>query len=160
MVKKKLIEELVLTRENTKTYPWAWADDSVKQAKIEKVLEFLPGKQRPKFFDELWRILIPDGTAAVKVPYWSSAGGVQDYEYEWPPWNDNSFTYFNAALRKTLGVENRKIKCNFDFTGGYEIDMNIAQRAEETRQFAAKHYTNTILAAQVTLVKKSLETKQ
>jgi len=52
-----------------------------------------------------------------------------------------------------MGWTDRRIECGFDFTGGYELDGNIAQRAEATRMFVATHYTNAILAVQVTLTK-------
>jgi hypothetical protein len=154
MVKKKLVEELILTRENTAKYPWKWASGSVQSAKIDKVVEFIAGKDRPKFFDELYRILVVGGTAQVRAPYWSSAGGVADYSYEWPPWTDDSFSYFNKTIRERLGLTDRKIKCNFDYTGGYVVDGSIAQRATEAQQFGAKHYTNAILAIQVTMTKR------
>ena len=158
MVKRKvpsLIEDLALTRENTARYPWKWSDGSVQSAKVEKVLEFLPGADRPKFFGELYRVLAPGGTAQVKAPYWSSAAGVADYAYQWPPWTDDSFGYFNKAIREKLGIADRGIECDFDYTGGYVMDMAIAQRATEAQQFGAKHYTNAILAIQVTMTKRA-----
>ena len=157
IVKNTLIENLELTLENTRVYPWEWADNSVDNVSIIRLLEFIPGKERGKFMDELHRILAPEGTAMIKVPYWSSAGGVQDYLYEWPPWNDNSFMYFNKEIRKNLGCDDRGLVCDFDFTGGYELEAGIAQRSEDARNFAAKHYTNSILAVQLTLTKKKLK---
>jgi hypothetical protein len=151
---KKLIEKLELTVDNTRRYPWKWTDESVESVVITKLLEFIPGKSRPKFFEELYRILTVGGTALVRIPYWSSAGGIADYLYEWPPWTDDSFSFFNKEVRERLKMD-RNIKCNFDYTGGYEIEGGIAQRAEETRMFAAKHYTNAIIAAQLTLTKKA-----
>ena len=151
----KLIEDLQLTRENTLKFPWKFADGSVGSAKIERVLEFVPGHDRPKFFDELYRILTVGGTAQVKVPYWSCAQGIADYSYEWPPWTDDSFGYFNKAIREKMGINgDRNIRCDFEYTGGYAMDAGIAQRAAEAQQFGAKHYTNAILAVQVTLTKR------
>jgi hypothetical protein len=159
MVKRKqpkLIEDLALTRDNTAKFPWKFADSSVQSATIEKVLEFVPGPERPRFFDELYRILVEGGTAQVKVPYWSCAQGIADYSYEWPPWTDDSFSYFNKTIREKLGLQSRPVKCDFDYTGGYVMDGALAQRATEAQQFGAKHYTNAILAVQVTLTKKKL----
>jgi hypothetical protein len=160
MVKRKtpkLIEDLVLTRENTAKLPWKFSDASVQSVKIEKIMEFVPGKDRPKFFEELYRILADGGTAQIKVPYWSCAQGIADYSYEWPPWTDDSFSFFNKAIREKMGINgDRNIKCDFDYTGGYAMDMALAQRATEAQQFGAKHYTNAILAVQVTLTKRKL----
>lgn len=153
----KLVESLALTQESTARYPWKFVDGSVQSAKIEKVLEFVPGKDRPKFFNELYRILAAGGTAQIKVPYWSCAAGVQDYAYEWPPWNDNSFLYFNKECRAKLGIMRPELTCDFDYAGGYEIEVGTAQRAAEAQQFAAKHYTNSILAVQLTLTKRAPE---
>ena len=153
MVKKKLLEKLALTRLNTARYPWKWADGSVESVEIVGILEYIPGKERPRFFDELYRILAPKGTAMVKVPYWSAALGVQDYEYEWPPWTDSSFMYFNAQNREALKID-RKMKCDFDFVGGYILDGDIGMRSQEAQQFGAKHYTNAIQIAQLTLTRK------
>jgi hypothetical protein len=150
----KLTEDLQLTRENTAKYPWKFADGSVQSAKIEKVLEFISGKDRPRFFEELYRILTHGGTCQVAVPYWSCAQGIADYSYEWPPWTDDSFGFFNKAIREKMGINgDRNIKCDFDYTGGYAMDPALAQRAQEAQQFGAKHYTNAILAVVVTLTK-------
>lgn len=152
----KLLTDVALTRDNTGKYPWRFADNSIESCKIEKVLEYVPGKERGRFMDELYRVLACDGTAQVKIPYWSCASGVQDYLYEWPPWNDNSFSYFNKSIREKMGINGeRNLKCDFDYTGGYELEMGTAQRSQEAREFAAKHYTNAILAVMVTLTKKA-----
>src|SRR5436190_24204554 len=66
---------------------WNW---KVKSGSIDEltcvgVFEYVPGKLRGKFMDEVYRVLAPEGKATFTVPYWNSNRAVQDYRYEWPP---------------------------------------------------------------------------
>jgi len=56
--KPKLVGKLELTLGEARkvgTLGWPYADASVKEVKIEKILEFIPGKERPASFNELYR---------------------------------------------------------------------------------------------------------
>lgn len=158
---KQLIESVDVLKdvEEYTVFPWDYEDDSVKKITCIGVLEFVPGKLRGEFMDEIYRILVPcldqskdDGKVTVAVSYWNTARGVQDFRYEWPPLCEQSFLYFNKGWRETtkLGLD---IKCNFSFTYGYTPEAETAARNEESRAFYIKHYTNSVDALHVVLAK-------
>jgi SAM-dependent methyltransferase len=129
------------------------ADSSVNEVSIINKLQFVPGKLRVKFMEEVWRILTPGGKASIVVPYWSHPGAIQDPSTEWPPWVDQSFLYFNKAQRTAAGLP--EIKCDFDFSFGYTLnDPEIMGKNTETQSFYVKHYLNSAAFLQVTLTKR------
>src|SRR4030095_4537805 len=95
-------------------FPWPYADESVKEVSCVGVLEYIPGKLRGEFMDEIYRILIPGGVLQVGVLYWNSSLAYHDYRFEWPPLAEQSFLMFNKDWRR----ENQKdvdIVADFDF---------------------------------------------
>lgn len=138
---------------NPRDFPWPYEDESVKEISCVGVLEFVPGKLRGQFMDEIYRILVVEGKATFSVPYWNTAMGVQDFRYEWPPICEQSFLYFNKGWREQNKVET-DLKCDFDFTYGYSPDPETAARNEESRSFYIKHYTNCIQVLQLILTKR------
>ena len=158
MKKKKVIKPLVIDVQNDvsnpQSYPWPYKDGTVSELTCTNVLEFVPGKERGKFMDEVARVLIPGGKATFGVRYWNTGGAVQDYMYEWPPLNEQSFLYFNKGWREANGLSGRPIKCDFDFTYGYSVEPETANRNDETRSFNIKHYANVIQVLQIQLTKR------
>ena len=138
---------------NPQKFPWPYKDNSVKELACMGVFEYVPGKLRGKFMDEVYRILVPEGKAAFAVVYWNTARGIQDFRYEWPPISEQSFLYFNKAWREVNKLD-LGIVCDFDFTYGYTPDPETAARNEESRSFYIKHYTNCIDALHLMLTKR------
>jgi len=95
-------------------FPWPWADGSVDEVRCSHFFEHVPAKLRPTFMDELYRVLVLDGTATIIVPYWQSPGAVQDFTHEWPPVCAQSFLYFNRDARRLMGLEHYPVTCHFD----------------------------------------------
>jgi hypothetical protein len=95
-------------------YPWPYDDNSVMELTCAGVFEYIAGKQRGRFMDEVYRVLSPEGKAAFMVPYWNSARGCQDFRYEWPPVCEQSFIYFNKGWREANKID-MDIVCDFDF---------------------------------------------
>jgi hypothetical protein len=137
---------------NPQKFPWPYRDSSVTELTCANVFEFVPGKQRGVFMDEIWRILVDGGKANFAVHYWNTQSAVQDYAYEWPPLTEQSFLYFNAGWRKANGL-NRPLKCNFDFTYGYSVEPDTANRADDTRSYNIKYLNNVVNVLQVVLTK-------
>jgi Methyltransferase domain len=135
------------------SYPWPLKDGSVSELTCIDVFEFVPGNERGKFMDEIYRVLVPGGKASFTVRYWNTAVAIQDYAYTWPPLCEQSFLYFNKGWREANGLK-RSIKCDFDFTYGYTVEPNTAARSDETRSFSLKFYTNVVQALQILLVKR------
>ena len=134
-------------------FPWPLKSESVDEFMIPMILNYTPGAQRGKFMDEVYRVLMLEGKATVMVPYHTSMRSIQDYACQWPPFCEASFMYFNRAWRK-LNHPDRDLKCNFDFTYGYQADPETAAKNDETRTFWIKHYSNSVLDLTVVLTKK------
>lgn len=134
-------------------FPWNVKSESVSELACIGVFEFVPGPMRGKFMDEVFRVLIPDGKAFFKVPYWSSTSAYQDYMIAQPPLTEASFCYFNKIQRDAIGLK-RDIVCNFDVGFGYDVPPDIASKSDETRSFNLKYYTNVIQALNITMTKK------
>jgi hypothetical protein len=132
--------------------PWAIPSNSVEEAQSFYLFNRIPGDKRMDWMHELWRVLVPDGTCMVLVPYWASPRSIQDPFSVWPPLCENSFLYFNKAFRDT----NKLPDCGFtfDFTYGYTLDPETAGKSDDTRPFWTKHYINAVHDLQVVLTKK------
>ena len=138
---------------DVRKFPWPVKSESVEELMIPMILNYTPGSSRGKFMDEVYRVLVPEGKATVMVPYYTSMRSIQDYACEWPPFCEASFMYFNRDWRK-LNHPDRDLKCNFDFTYGYQADPETAAKNDETRAFWIKHYSNSVMDLTVVLVKK------
>lgn len=132
-------------------YPWPLKDNSVSELTCTNVFEFVPGSDRGKFMDEVHRVLVAGGKASFAVRYWNTAPAIQDYMYAWPPLCEQSFLYFNKGWRAANGLDKRPIKCDFDFTYGYNVEPDTANRSEEVRSFNIKHYNNVVQVLQIVL---------
>ena len=139
---------------DVKKFPWPLKSESVTELVIPMVLNYIPGEDRGKFMDEVYRVLVTEGSAQVAVPYYTSMRAIQDYAGQWPPFCEASFMYFNRAWRAVNHPE-RDLKCNFDFTYGYQADQETASKNDEVRAFWIKHYINVVLDLTVMLTKKA-----
>lgn len=152
---KELIEKIDILTDIKKPqkFPWPYEEESVKELVCNGVLEFIPGKLRGKFMDEIYRILVTGGKAAFAVPYWNSSMALHDYRYEWPTLTEQSFLMFNKGWREA-NKKDVDILCDFDFTYGYTAEPSTAARNEESRSFFIKHYSNTVEALHLILTKR------
>lgn len=137
---------------NPQSFPWEYDDESVKEITCAGVLEYVPGKLRGQFMDEVYRILIPGGTITVSVMYWNSAMAYHDYEFEWPPLAEQSFLMFNKAWREAN--KKKELDCNFEFTYGFNYDPETAAKSSEVQAFWMKHYSNAAPTMQLVLTKE------
>jgi len=151
--KLKLVEKLDLSTIDNQKFPWPFAENSVQEITCVGVFEFVPAKLRGAFMDEMYRVLVPEGKAVILTPYWSNMKGVQDYAYEWPPLAESSFLYFNKGWREANNIK-RGLKCDFDFTYGYNVEQETGNRNDESRSFYIKRYTNSVEALHVVLTKR------
>jgi len=134
-------------------YPWGLKNESVEEAFSGFLLNRIPGEQRGRFMDELWRVLIPSGKVTIIVPYWTSPRSIQDPSSAWPPIVEQSFLYFNKGWRESQKIYNT-FRCDFDFTYGHSMDQETLSRNDETRPFWIKHYINSVTDLHVTLTKR------
>jgi hypothetical protein len=133
-------------------YPWTLDDESVAEAHSAYLLQRIPGPDRIRFMEELWRVLVLEGKATMLVPYWSSPRSIQDPLAAWPPLCEQSFLYFNKSFREANQIP--PMACDFDFVYGYTLDPETQARGDDVRPFWIKHYANTVLDLQVVLTKR------
>lgn len=137
-------------------YPWPFKDNSVEEVHSSHFLEHVPGMDRPRFMEELYRILVPGGKASIITPYARSPRATQDFTHQWPPISEETYLYFNKQWREDNKLTHGyyDIEADFDCTYGYSIDGIWNMKAEEARSFAARHYWNVIADLWVTLIKR------
>jgi hypothetical protein len=125
-------------------FPWPIEDGSVEQVRCSHFFEHIPARLRPRFMEELYRIMKPGATGLIIVPALTSERAYWDFTHEWPPVCGNSFLYFNEKWR----VENKlthgpyDIKCNFEFQAGALPSAEWQARARDAMMFAIKNYWN------------------
>jgi len=141
---------------NYTSFPWKFKDDSIDEITCVNVLEFVQGKLRGKFMDEIYRILKVGGKVAISVPYWNSAMGVHDFRYEWPSLTEQSFLIFNKEWREN-NKKGLELKSDFDFTYGYSAEPEITTKADDARAFSLKYYCNSVQALHLMLTKRAIK---
>jgi hypothetical protein len=104
-------------------YPWPFEDASVVEAHCSHFLEHVPGIERPKFFNELYRILVPGGRATFITPHWASGRAYGDFTHAWPPVTEFGYLYLDRNWRKQNAPDN-DIEFNPD---GYSCDFPNAE---------------------------------
>lgn len=132
-------------------FPWPFKDASVSEAFCSHYIEHT--KDLLKWFDEVHRILVPGGKCTIIAPYYNSMRCWQDPTHT-RAISEATFLYANAAWRKMNGLDHYPIKCDFDFTYGYALAPEWANRDEQARAFAIKHYTNVVNDIHVVLTKR------
>lgn len=146
-------------------YPWPIEDKSVGQAFCSHYVEHIPmtepfstryGRGQDSllmFFDELYRILAPEGQVTIVCPYYSSMRAWQDPTHR-RAISEATFLYANKGWRETNRLNHYPVSCDFDFAYAYTVDRTWAVRNEETRGFAFRHYINAVDDIQVTMTKR------
>jgi len=134
--------------------PWPWKNDSVEEAHASHFVEHLTADQRIDFCNELYRILIPDGSCQIVVPHWNSCRAYGDLTHQWPPVSEFWFYYLNKDWRAGNAPHNDRYACNFEATWGYTLRDDLSVRNQEYQQFAVMNYKEVCLDLIATLKKK------
>lgn len=144
------------------TYPWSFIPDNcVDEITISHYVEHV--KDLPKFMDEIYRIVKSpyvnkegekvSSKVTIICPYYSSMRAMQDPQHV-RPISEASFLYYNKQWRDTNKLDHYGIKSDFDFSYGYQVVPEWANRSQESRDFAIRHYLNVITDIYVTLTKR------
>lgn len=96
-----------------------------------------------KFMEECYRILKPSGKLTLIAPYYASHRGFGDPTHE-RYMCDYSWSYFNAAYRNLMALDQYDIKCDFDLTYSYCVTNEMTLKSEEVRNKAFLHDLNVI----------------
>ena len=99
-------------------------DNSVAEVYCSHFLEHLEHNQRApervRFMNELWRVLIPGGTATIITPHWASNRAYGDFTHADKPVSEFFYPYLDRTWRRTHAPDN-DIEYNAD---GYDCDFN------------------------------------
>lgn len=132
-------------------FPWPFPDNSVDEIVCNHYIEHT--KDLIAFMNELHRIMVPGGTAIIRAPYYNSMRAWQDPTHV-RAISEATFLYYNQDWLKANKLDHYPIKCNFDFSYGYDFAPDWAMRSEESKAFAVRHYTNVVMDIQAVLIKK------
>jgi hypothetical protein len=143
------------------TYPWPIPDNCVDELTCSHFIEHV--SNLPSFMDEIYRIMKSpyvskegekvNSKVTIICPYYSSMRAMQD-PFHIRPISEASMLYYNKDWRDVNKLDHYGIKCNFDFSYGYQLVPEWANRSQEARDFAIKHYLNVITDIYFTLTKK------
>lgn len=139
---------------------WPFEDGSVTEANCSHCLEHLTPKQRCWFANELYRVLAKGGTCSLTTPSWRSGRAYGDPTHQWPPISEWFYWYLNREWREGQAPHTDKkhcdwgYDCDFDHTLGYLLDPETAQRNDEYKTFALKHYTESSQDIMATVTKR------
>jgi predicted SAM-dependent methyltransferase len=135
-------------------FPWPIESESVDEIVCNHYVEHT--SDLIKFMDEVYRILKPGGKIKVVCPYYTSMRCWQDPTHK-RAISEASFLYFNKQWRDQNKLDHYDIKSDFDYTYGYDIAMDWANRSDEARAFAIRHYNNVINDIHVVLTKREVK---
>ena len=161
-------------------YPWPFEDNSVDKIHCSHYIEHIPhdtavkealheattfeefkqlynekSKQDGliKFFNELYRILKPEGKVSIHVPYYTS-----DRAYGDPSHTrsicDKTFIYLNRGWIEANRLTHYGINANFDIEYSYRVNDEMALRAEVVRNRMIKECWNAVDDLMVILTKR------
>jgi hypothetical protein len=153
-VKKKLIKLDLSYPDRAKLlhFPWPWQDGSVEEFNCAEILQYVPGKKRLQFMEELYRVLAPEGKAVILTSYYASSMAFADYEVEWPPVCEQTFLFFNRQWREAMKIT-APIKCDFEFNYGFGYSPEVAARSTEVQSEFLKSRLNVAQKLQVVLTR-------
>ena len=135
---------------------WHVADNTVDRATVQCTLEYLSGRERIHFFNELWRVLKPEAKATLYLPYWSSPNGVADPYLQWPPITELSLYYLaSQEFRDRNKLKYTDIHANFHINYGYSYNPNFHIRHDQSRTYHVEHSIGVVRELVVTLTKIS-----
>jgi len=139
---------------------WPWEDASVEEIHASHVLEHFTAAQRVHVFNEMYRVLIPNGKALIITPHWASGRAYGDFTHQWPPVCEMSYYYLNQEWRnKNAPHTDRKhndvgYTCDFDHAGGYNFHPELLNRSVQYVQHAATFWKEFAQDLIVTVTKR------
>ena len=157
------------------TFPWPIKGGSVREARISHFVEHIPHTvfaymeaEQPKFvpltddgwwlfWDEVYRILRPEGTVTVIHPY------VKSDRAFWDPTHtryihEMTWYYLDVNWRKANGLDHYPVAADFEVVSivgtGTGMSDDMSARNADAQTFARLHYWDVIPDLQVILRKR------
>ena len=126
-------------------FPYPWEDNSVDEIICNHFLEHIDGSIRPKFFNELYRILKKDGKVTIVTPHWAAERAYGDPSHRWPPITRFSYLYLNKQWREQNKIDHYSdFNCNFNWGANYSLNSSLTGRSQEYVQRASETQINVI----------------
>lgn len=142
---------------------WPFEDNSVSEAHASHFLEHLTnlgGKwERTHFFNELYRVLKPGGTAQLIFPHWCSNRYYGDPTHK-EPFSEMGFLYLNREWRMSQAPhadakwQKGGYDCDFDWSYGYSLREDLVTRNQEYQQNAIQTQKEAAQDIIATITKK------
>lgn len=141
---------------NLLEFPWPFEESSVSHVFCSHFVEHIPHGDGPvdlffQFFDELWRVMEPDGEATFIHPYCWSSRAFQDPTHR-RFINETTWLYLDRNWMKSQGLDHYGMP-HGDFevqpVGSYFPPWD--RKSEEARGYAQTHNINVISDLQVRL---------
>lgn len=143
--------------------PWPWEDNSVAEAQASHFIEHLTnfdGRwERVRFFNELWRVLVPGGKCTLIFPHWCSNRYYGDPTHK-EPFSEMGFYYISREWRLAQAPHTDSTHnpdgytCDFEATWGYSIHPAILVRNQEYQQHALGFWKEAAQDLIATLTKR------
>ncbi len=146
------------------TFPWPFEDDEIYEFNCEHFIEHIPhqipGVEQDgffKFFEEVYRCLMPGGTIRITCPYYTSMEAWQDPTHV-RAITERTFAYLDAKTMKSFGLDHYTPKVNFEVIARlYRMHPECEPYSDERRQYMIKYYCNVVQEFEVTLRKRPME---
>lgn len=132
-----------------RTGPWPWEDNSVEEAHCSHFVEHLTNLndkwERVRFFNELYRVMVPGGQCTLIIPHWASTRYYGDPTHK-EPFSEMGFFYLDPNWRKVnaphADIEHNPngYSCYWNCTWGYNLRDDVKPRNPEFQQFAMSNY--------------------
>jgi len=140
--------------------PWPWEDASVEEIHASHIVEHFTALERIHIFNEMYRVLIPNGKATIITPWCASGRAYGDPTHQWPPVCEMSYYYLNKEWRRVNAPHTDAewmasgYTCDFDHSGGYNWHPEVAIRNAEYQMYAAKFLKEAAQDLIVTVVRR------
>jgi hypothetical protein len=139
--------------------PWPLADNSVETATCSHVLEHLTNFddkwERVRFFNELWRVMVPveygpsglpvKGFARIVIPHWASNRYYGDPTHK-EPFGEMGICYLDPEWRKKNAPHTdsefapHMYNCHWAVSYDYTLHQDMAGRNQEYVRMAVQFY--------------------
>src|SRR3990167_316583 len=143
---------------NLLIFPWPFEDNSIDEIFCSHFLEHIPhgyGFNDPffDFFNELWRVLKPEGKITFITPYYTSIRAFQDPTHQ-RFITEATYAYLDIDWRKENKLEHYPIKTDFKVISCEYVYHPDSQNIDlQDQEFGLKHFWNVGADMKVVLQK-------
>ncbi len=143
-------------------FPWPWADNSVDEIHCSHFIEHIPMEEVTyadgvtkkdalfAFFDEVYRILKPEGSALIIWPHLKSARAFQDPTHRrFIPFE--MLQYLDRNWRLANKLDHYQVNCHFQYSWAWGYDSSLNARVDEVKAKMFRESWDIIIDVHATL---------